>query len=529
MDRGLAERTAGGLQKVLGWLFGLILGGSLFVCLFLSHINFSRKYLTTQFLPAFMLLGFGLLFVFSLFRYSSVLAGLSPGKRALLIATALLFLFQVFAASQYWFRTAWDVPTVNNTASAIAHGDGEYLSKIRWYFSEFPNNLMLVWVFSLFYRAAHLMGLHEQEYFFIICIQCLINSLCGILLVQVINRLFKHRSMVILGYALYLFLVGISPWVSVPYSDSMALPFPLSIAAIFVNRERCRYRWLPWLSMAVLAVIGYRIKPQALIAFIAVLMAEAIDWLRAGFTRENLRRLAAGGCAVIVGLAGSFVSCKLAVRSMNFPVDREGAFGAAHFFMMGLNTETMGAYYTEDNLYSNTFSSVKERNRGNMERAFERIREMGPIGLMKHGARKTLTNYYDGTFAWGGEGYFFSGMNQPKDNPFCDFFRGVYYGGDEPGRYYPLWTNFAQMVWLSVLFLAVLALFAPKAPEKDMMLLSVIGLTLFELLFEARARYLFTYVPIYIILALYGFQFVRTKLPEIAKITKSERKRENEE
>ncbi len=61
------------------------------------------------------------------------------------------------------------------------------------------------------------------------------------------------------------------------------------------------------------------------------------------------------------------------------------------------------------------------------------------------------------------------------------------------------------------------------------MLLSVIGLTLFELLFEARARYLFTYVPIYIILALYGFQFVRTKLPEIAKITKSERKRENEE
>ena len=204
---------------------------------------------------------------------------------------------------------------------------------------------------------------------------------------------------------------------------------------------------------------------------------------------------------------------------MNFPVDREGAFGAAHFFMMGLNTETMGAYNGDDNLYSNTFSSVKERNRGNMKLALERIREMGPIGLMKHGARKTLTNYYDGTFAWGGEGYFFSGMNEPKANPFCEFLRGVYYGGEEPGKYYPLWTNFAQMVWLSVLFLAIIAMFPPKNPEKDMMLLSVVGLTLFELLFEARARYLFTYVPIYILLALYGLQFIKTKL---------ERKTENE-
>ncbi len=514
---GSREKAADGLQKALGWLYGLILGGSLFVCLFLSHINFSRKYLTTQFLPAFMLLAIGLLLVFSLHRYSSILAGLGPGKRALFIATALLFFLQVFAASQYWFRTAWDVPTVNNTASAIAHGEGEYLSKIRWYFSEFPNNLMLVWIFSLFYRAAHIMGLHEQEYFFIICIQCLLNSLCGLLLVQVVHRLFKSRSMAILGYTLYLFLVGISPWVTVPYSDSMALPFPLATAAIYVNRERCRYRWLPWLCMAALGVIGYRIKPQVLIAFIAVLIAEALRWLKNGLTKESLQRLAAGGCAVIVGIAGSFMFCKLAIRSMNFPVDREGAFGAAHFFMMGLNTETMGAYNGDDNLYSNTFSSVKERNRGNMKLALERIREMGPIGLMKHGARKTLTNYYDGTFAWGGEGYFFSGMNEPKANPFCEFLRGVYYGGEEPGKYYPLWTNFAQMVWLSVLFLAIIAMFHPKNPEKDMMLLSVVGLTLFELLFEARARYLFTYVPIYILLALYGLQFIKTKLERKTK------------
>lgn len=505
----LPARTAGGLQQALAYIYAFLLGGSLLVCLFLSHIDFSRKYLTTQFLPAFMLLIFGLLFVFGIYPYCVRLSGLGPGKQILLALTVFLFFMQVFAASQYWFRTAWDVPTVNNTASAIAHGEDP--SKLHWYFSEFPNNLMLVWVFSLFYRAAHLMGLHEQEYFFIICIQCLLNSLCGLLLAQVVYRLFKSRSMTVLGYSLYVFLVGISPWVSVPYSDSMGLPFPIAVTAIYVNRERARYRWLPWLCMAALGVIGYRIKPQTLIAFIAVLIAEALRWLRSGIKREDLRRLAAGGCAVLIGLAGSFMFCKLAIRSMNFHVDKEGAFGAPHFFMMGLNTETMGAYNSDDNLYSNTFHSVAERNRGNMELAIKRIREMGSVGLTKHLMRKTLTNYYDGTFAWGGEGSFFSGMNEPKANPFCDFFRGLYYGGDDPGRYYPLWTNFAQMVWLTVLFLAIMAVFSPKNPEKDMMMLSVIGLTIFELLFEARARYLFTYVPVYIILALYGFQFIKTK------------------
>jgi hypothetical protein len=36
--------------------------------------------------------------------------------------------------------------------------------------------------------------------------------------------------------------------------------------------------------------------------------------------------------------------------------------------------------------------------------------------------------------------------------------------------------------------------------------LSIIGLTIFELLFEARARYLYIYVPVYILVALYGIR-----------------------
>ena len=36
------------------------------------------------------------------------------------------------------------------------------------------------------------------------------------------------------------------------------------------------------------------------------------------------------------------------------------------------------------------------------------------------------------------------------------------------------------------------------------LMVSIIGLTLFEILFEARARYLYTYVPLFILIALKG-------------------------
>ena len=39
-------------------------------------------------------------------------------------------------------------------------------------------------------------------------------------------------------------------------------------------------------------------------------------------------------------------------------------------------------------------------------------------------------------------------------------------------------------------------------------MLAVIGLTVFELLFEPRARYLYTYAPFYIILAVSGIQMI---------------------
>ena len=62
-----------------------------------------------------------------------------------------------------------------------------------------------------------------------------------------------------------------------------------------------------------------------------------------------------------------------------------------------------------------------------------------------------------------------------------------------------------RAVWLLILLLCFCAGLGRVNDDNQkiysVIFLAIIGLTAFELLFEARARYLYTYVPVYCILA----------------------------
>lgn len=63
-----------------------------------------------------------------------------------------------------------------------------------------------------------------------------------------------------------------------------------------------------------------------------------------------------------------------------------------------------------------------------------------------------------------------------------------------------------------------------KMSALNIMQLSLIGITVFELLFEARARYLYIYVPFYIIVAMFNFDSTKKvifkKVKDILNLSK---------
>lgn len=80
--------------------------------------------------------------------------------------------------------------------------------------------------------------------------------------------------------------------------------------------------------------------------------------------------------------------------------------------------------------------------------------------------------------------------------------------------------NFTQVCWM-VCLLGMVGVFFHKATTQielillRTMMIGVMGLVAFELLFEARARYLFTFTPIFIILSITGWMRIVTKYSTI--------------
>lgn len=499
---GLPSAEGGFRPSLSGWLYGLFMGATLLICLFaMRRVPFFRTEFSRAFLPPWLLLVLGLGFLFLLLKLSERIAPrIRHGRAALLIASLCLFVFQVAAVVQYYFFTDWDVEALLDLSYLLVHG-GESESLIQ-YFSRYPNNLLLGWVFAQVRGLFAALGLERFEYGSLLILQCALNALTGALLVLLLRELGCSRSRLIFGYGVYVLLIGLSPWVSIPYSDSMGLPFPCLAAWLALRRKKGNV-WscvLRWALVGLCIWIGYHIKPQTVFVLLAVLLRGLFSLREPAVRKRTLPSLA----GLAAGLLAAALLCSAAVNSLRLPLEPEAAFGPAHFLMMGLNSETMGVYSREDVEFSNSFPTKAERNEADLRAALERARTLGVSGLARLGVQKTLTNYGDGTFCWAGEGEFYISAPERHDTRFGAFFRDLYYSRQWEGRYFRLWANAEQLLWLAVLFLGCVCAWRAADAGLDCMMLSILALSAFELLFEARARYLYIYVPLYIALAVRG-------------------------
>lgn len=222
---------------------------------------------------------------------------------------------------------------------------------------------------------------------------------------------------------------------------------------------------------------------------------------------------------VAIGAYIAFSLSSMAIGSLGIKVDSERAIGITHFLMMGLNERNNGAFYNKDSDYSAKIHNKKERMHENLRVAIERVNAYKADGLLKHFCKKTLTVFNDGTFCWGGEGEFYDKMLPDNNNRLSIFLRNIYYNKNMQGKYYKTWSDFAQSVWITALGLTVLMAFVKRDKVFMCISLSLFGLWLFEMLFEARARYLFSYVPFFVIAGSFGmetlYEFVKKNLFEI--------------
>ena len=265
----------------------------------------------------------------------------------------------------------------------------------------------------------------------------------------------------------------------------------------------CRHK-VKWPAFAFCVYIGYSVKPTVIFVALALIAIKLCSFLKSRTSTtvalpqmRSVWQIAKSVTAIALGLFLAFGF----VQAARLPVDNlktEQNFSYTHFLMMGFNPEQEGAYASEDVLLSGSSPTCEERKIANLQTWAERIRQMGPLGVTKLLAKKTCTNYADGSFAWENEGTFYVETHGSNT-----LIKQVYGIDREPN----LFESPYQIIWLLLLSGSAIACFAlrKKSDTVSVICLTLLLLSIFLTLFECRARYLFLFSPYYVLLGGLGW------------------------
>ena len=432
------------------------------------------------------------------------------GRVLLYVTLALLLIWNLFVCYGGYFYSGWDAGMIHDTVFREFYHEYDQLN--NEYFSWFPNNKLIVWIFTGVLKLADMLGVQALDYA-LVAFQVIIGVLSMWLVYAITFDMAHNYRLAWMTYLTAYFFVGLSPWYIVAYSDATSMIIPLLIIRVYQlirKRKRIILRILLWILLGFIAMSGYYIKPQTVIAFIAVVLVEIFFVLHS----ISLYKVKIFTIRFVSGLAGmiicSIIYSSMIVPTLHFQINPNTTIGAQHYLMMGLNNPRDGVFHEEDYVFTRSFATNEERNAADMEEVKRRLQEYGAKKLFLHICRKQIVNYNDGTFAWGVEGHSFNGDPEWAQNRASKVIRS-YIKPD--GANYNKFISVKQIMWITILFFLLFTVFYRKKDISDgaekllvLMVLSLLGLTIFELLFEARARYLFCYAPVYVMLAVFGMR-----------------------
>lgn len=501
----MENKVVKGLTFLITLIFWGLWFGIIILNFFFSYTNYSCKKIFI--LPNILLLVLGLLLMSLMLGFFCKISR-SWKIPSINKLSVVLFLIQAYVFYNVQFHTnQWDQWKVYWNADMISKGQTEGLA--NFYFSSYPNNQLIVFVQSLILRANRICGVLDKEGFmFMILIQCALCTLTGKLLFEIIEILTESKSYALVGWILFVILLGMSGWNVVTYTDIMGLIFPTAILRTYLSLRNKKRILLKWELIFALAYWGFKMKPTAAIMMIAILMAEGIHIIgniKRNCVEEILAKSVKIFCIGAMSVVIYSMMFSTAINSTGLKIDKEANTGALHMIMMGMNPVNDGTWYSDDVKLSQGITNKEERTKAQIGVIKQRLSDYGAKGFIRHMCKKSLIIFNDGTFAWGAEGGFFDVVCEDKNEVFSPILKNLYYNS---GSKYLWLSSIEQMAWIVTLFLSVGLTLSRKSKDALVVILSLIGIIIFNFMFETRARYIMLYVPIFIIAAMMSLKNV---------------------
>lgn len=473
------------IQKIITFSF-LFIFLTIFItiiCLdWLPHCT-NKDYIFPNIISLFFSLIFGFTF-YVFFRKVSI--SKKTFLVTIIIVFIILYLIQLFILYFSYFKTGWDAGTVNKLADMVAE-EGAYTNAgSSAYLTIFENNVLIVTILA-FIKTLPIIG---GKYFSILAINALLVNISGVLACLTLKKLISRKAG-ILSIFITTPLLLFSPWIIIPYSDTFAIMIPILVFFIYISTNK----WWKYSLIIFFSLIGYFIKPSAIIVLIAILIVELFRhrWHKPNINKNFwLRTL-----AISNGIIFAFLVKYISFSYINYQQNKDVIpITFIHYLAMGQNEENYGQFLTIDSqefIYGPKFE---------LKKFYDRFTSRSIFGQVDFFTRKLLVNFDDGTFAWGGEGEFYEEV-PIRDNLISNTITSFYYNDKENNK---IFIQIEQVLWIFTLFGCIFIVTKKRPlPEETVLELSLIGIFIFVMIFEARARYVFCFAPMFIVCAIIGY------------------------
>lgn len=442
----------------------------------------------------------------------------------LVVLFVLFYFFCMWISRETAFDMSVDQGIVREAAKDVAHG---VPFGYQFVFSMNYNNLPITYVLGRLYRLAEnwtWFG-HDPEYLWMM-VGCLMVTGAGFCCCEIVKKLTRNAAVVLIAFALYFATAGISPWKTIPYTDSYGILFPVLCLLLYLCSKDCGHmagKVLLLFCALFAGVAGGFMKPSAYIAVLAVLGMEGAgflsalaEWLKRRKEGREEKKTAGGTlrlaglslllslCLVCVFYGGTKLCKNYIIEDMELVYNEEIEATAQYFFFMGTKELTTGGFSTEDyGIFGAYQYSKADRNAACMEEAWERIRERGPLGTVYFCLRKLVKSFNDGTFAWTNV-LFYEPFPESliHDNRITGYLRSLLMpGGANQAKY----DTLAELVWIFTLLGVPCAALVKRKKEYYMVFtILVIGVLTYLMLFESGARYVYIFLPVFIAMSVCG-------------------------
>ena len=404
----------------------------------------------------------------------------------LILISFTIFIFQFIVIKYGMFYSGWDAGTIYGISQDIFYSSR--INNIK-YLTMYPNNIFLV---SILVIIKHIPFI-GTKYITTLLVNTLLVNLSGIFTALTIKNILKNRLVALLSYLIMFPLILINPWILIPYSDTFSILFPILIVYMYSRPEK---KYLTYFSIGFISIIGFLIKPTVVIVTIAIFLLEFINIIEKIKNKSEIKKQIVFIFLIFTGMILSY-NLKFISRSyINFKPNKNVVeFNLTHYLAMGQNNYTNGIYSKED-----VDDSLKYGMKINIPKFKRRISSRNFSEQASFLSKKTLINYNEASFAWSGEGNFYSKVDESRGT-IQPIIRNIYY---KNGKYYDIFILYIHWIWLFTLFFIPFIVKKNNKTSEFLIILSIIGITLFLTIFECRSRYLYCYSPIYVVCSVIG-------------------------